>query len=109
VIDLKSETTIALAGAARLLPPARLDRPVTVSCVLRWILDGVRLPSGEVIRLQAIRVGGRWLTSVEALQRFAEQQTPKLDAAESPPRPRTAAQRERADKRAAAELDRMGI
>lgn len=57
------------------LPPGRRGRHVSLSCALRWTLNGVRLPSGEIVRLEAIRLGGRWLTSIEALQRFAERQT----------------------------------
>jgi hypothetical protein len=107
MIDLATETTISLNEAARQLPPGRRGRPVTFSCVLRWILDGVRLPSGEVVRLEAIRLGGRWLTSREALQRFAERQTPRLDS--TPETPRSAGKRQRASERAAAELTEAGI
>src|SRR5262249_43174682 len=107
VIDLKTETPVSLSQAARLLPPGRRGRPVTLSCVLRWVLDGVRLPSGDTVRLEAIRLGGRWLTSVEAMERFALSQTPRLDS----PTPviRTPRQRLRAAERATRELKRVGI
>ncbi len=45
--------------------------------VLRWILHSARNPAGEIVRLEAVRLGSRWMTSREALQRFAEQLTPK--------------------------------
>src|SRR5262249_3804223 len=107
-IDLRNETTLSLTAAARMLPPGRRGRPVTLSCVLRWILDGVKLPSGEVVRLEASRLGGRWITSVEALERFAERQTPRLDE-DHAPGPGSPTKRQRASERAAKELERVGI
>jgi hypothetical protein len=106
MIDLKTEQLLSLCEAARRLPPGRRGRPVHFSCVLRWIMDGVRTPHGKV-QLEAIRMGGRWITSVEALERFAAAQTP--DLTERPQLPRTPAARRRASERAAAELERFGI
>src|SRR5262245_24463868 len=77
-IDIITEEILSLTQAAKTLPPGRAGRPVSMSCMLRWVLEGVRLPSGERVRLEAIRLGGRWLTSKEALQRFADAQTPQL-------------------------------
>jgi hypothetical protein len=76
MIDLVMESTTSLAEAARLLPSGRGGRPVTASCLLRWILAGARLASGGRVRLEALRLGGRWITSREALQRFAMRLTP---------------------------------
>jgi hypothetical protein len=106
MIDLKNETSISLTQAARLLPPGRRGRPVTLSCLLRWILDGVKTPHG-VVHLEASRMGGRWLTSVEALERFADRQTPKItDRLDTP---RTPAKRQLASERAARDLEKLGI
>ena len=105
-IDLHTESLITLSQAARMLPPSRRGRPVHLSCVYRWILDGVRTPHGKV-RLEGIRLGGRWLTSVEALERFAAAQTP--DLSDRPPLPRTPAARRRASERAEARLREIGI
>jgi len=60
------------------------------------------------VRLEAARIGSRWLTSREALQRFADALTPRLD---SPPpvAPRTARQREHAAARADRELAKVGV
>jgi Protein of unknown function (DUF1580) len=107
-IDLNAETTLSLSQAARLLPPGRRGRPVTLSCVLRWVLTGTKAPSGEVIRLEALRLGGRWVTSREALQRFAERLTPRVGTKPAPS-PRSPAQRRRAGERAARELENLGI
>jgi hypothetical protein len=106
MIDLSSETIISLRQGARDLPPARRDRPVTISCLLRWILDGVETPTGRV-HLEAIRLGGRWLTSREALQRFAERLTPERK--DAPVTHRSTAARDKASARAEAELQRRGF
>jgi hypothetical protein len=105
-IDFSGERTVSLSAAARMLPPGRRGRPVTLSCLLRWVLDGVKTPQG-VVRLEAVRLGGRWITSVEALERFADRQTPKHDADVATPR--SASSRQRASELAAEELERSGI
>lgn len=107
-IDLRSETTIGLSQVGNYLPTGRFGSRVSVSCALRWVLDGVRLRSGEVVRLEALRLGGRWITSVEALERFAARQTPVLDTERERPI-RTPAARQRASARAARKLDESGI
>ena len=105
---LLSETLLGLPEAARRLPPGRGGRPVSFSCVLRWITDGVAGPDGRRVKLEGVRVGGRWLTSQEALARFAERLTPDLSS-EPAPAPRSPAARRRAGERAAEELDRLGL
>ncbi len=107
MIDLTTESPLSLSQAARLLPPGCGNRPVTLSCLLRWVLRGARAPSGELVRLEAVRLGGRWVTSREALQRFAEALTPRLS--DKPPSPRTPAARERASARAAEQLEKLGV
>jgi hypothetical protein len=72
MIDLKTETPLSLAQAAKLIPPTRQDKPVHVSTLVRWILHGVR-----GVQLEAVRVGGRWITSREALERFSAALTAK--------------------------------
>jgi hypothetical protein len=108
-IDIRNETLIGLRAAARMLPPGRRGRPVTLSCLFRWIVDGVKLSDGSVCRLAGVRMGGRWLTSVEALQRFAEAQTPRVQAEKGPASWRSPARRQRDSERAAKELERAGI
>lgn len=108
MVDTTTETLLTLSQAARLLPPSRHGSPVTLSCLLRWVLTGIRLPDGAVVRLEAVRLGGRWLTSREALQRFAVAQTPRLDDP-SQRAPRSPGARTRASQRAARALERLGI
>ena len=71
MIDLANESLPNLSQAAAVLPTDRRGKKVHLNTVFRWILTGVNSPTGRV-HLEAIRVGGRWLTSMEALQRFAE-------------------------------------
>jgi hypothetical protein len=77
--------------------------------VLRWVLDGVKTPNG-VVRLEAIRLGGRWITSHEALHRFGAGLTAQFDdrvatTATSP----TPNQRQRASAKAEEQLNKLGI
>jgi hypothetical protein len=106
--SLLSETLIGLCEAARRLPPGRSGRPASFSCVLRWITSGVPGPDGRRVKLEAVRVGGRWLTSEQALARWAERLTPRCDD-EAVRSPRTPGQRRRADELANKELARRGI
>ena len=97
-----------LVRAARRIPSSRQGKPVTLSCLLRWVLSGVRGPGGQRIKLEAARLANRWITTPGALRRFVEAQTPHL-AAEGAPSPRSPARRQKASERAARELDNLGI
>jgi hypothetical protein len=104
MIDLTVETPIPLAAAAAFVPPARGGRKTHLSTLLRWVLTGTRGPAGERIRLEAVRLGNRWMTSREAIQRFSDRLTPQLDTP-PPPTPRTPARRRRDAERAGEKLD----
>lgn len=108
MIDTTTEKLIPLAEACKLVPPARQGRKTHLPTLLRWILRGTRNPAGETVRLEAIRLGNRWMTSREALQRFVERLTPATDTPLQSV-PRTATARQRASERAAAELEKIGI
>jgi hypothetical protein len=107
MLDLTTEAAVRLDEAAKLVPPSRGGKRTHISTILRWILEGAKTPAGEVVRLEAARLGGKWVTSREALQRFAERLTPNLDRQQRTPRP--PAGRRRACDRAARELERIGI
>jgi len=108
MLDLLTETPISLAAAARLIPPGRNGKATCLSTVLRWILRGSPGPDGIMVRLEGIRLGGRWMTTREAIQRFAERLTPRLDD-DSTPAPRSQTARQRASEKAARELTARGI
>ncbi len=100
-IELKTETIIdALREAPAFLGRGRNGKPPHKSFVLRAITKGI---NGH--RLEALRVGSRWLTSVEALQRWAEDQTKDATIAPTP----TPASRRKAAEAAGRELDRLGF
>jgi hypothetical protein len=60
------------------------------------------------VRLDAARLGSRWITSHEALQRFAQALTPCLNDERMSSR-RSPVARRRASDQAANELDKIGI
>jgi hypothetical protein len=110
--DVKAEilagSGLALTQAAKRFPPYRAGRPLNPSTVFRWITDGVRAPGGRRIRLEGVRLGGRWLTSEQALARFIDAQT-AAQITSTPPRPPTPQQRHRAAERAGEALERLGV
>lgn len=99
--SILSEQTLRIQEAAKV---AR----VSFATLWRWILRGCPDASGMRIRLEAIRCGGKWLTSREALDRFAERLTPRLND-DPTPLPRPVAKRRAASERAAKALERVGI
>ena len=105
LIDLQKEQLISLNQATAFLPPGRNGNPVTSSCVFRWVTEGVPTPRG-LVRLEAIRMGGRWLTSIPALQRFAAAQTPNFDEP-VPPSARSIAAKQRAQQHAEKETQAL--
>jgi hypothetical protein len=89
MICVGSEQLLTLAQLAKRIPRRRRERPVHPSTVHRWRRPGIR-----GVRLECIRVGGAWHTSLEAFQRFCEQLS-ALEA-DTPPAPARAAEGARA-------------
>lgn len=109
-IDIRREQLLSLFQAARRLPPSRRNAPVSASTLWRWAFKGVRLLDGTCVKLAVVRLAGRWLTSIEAIERFIAAQTPNPDdTTADAPSPRTPRQRQRASAKAAAELATRGI
>jgi hypothetical protein len=104
VTDLLAEHTMGFAAAARQLPRLRGGRPVHPSTLTRWATAGISAADGRVVRLEAVRVASRWVTSSEALSRFIAD----LTAAPGVELVRTPAARRRASEDAARELARKG-
>jgi hypothetical protein len=101
---LNGEPLVSLTAAGLLLPAHRGPGRVGGPTVFRWITRGVRAVDGRVVRLEAVRVGSRWLTSTAAIQRFsaalsAPATTPMPPAPTRPSRPSSAGR----------ELDALGI
>lgn len=73
---LLSERLISFAQAARLIPPSRQGRPVSPSCIWRWHRSGVKTPDGRIVRLEALKLVHRFVTTEEAVRRFIAGQQP---------------------------------
>lgn len=112
----QDDPAMTLAEAAR---SPYIPRPVAPSTVYRWHRPGIRAASGERIRLRAEKYGGRVYVRPSALRDFAERLAEADAAADvgvettgrrtEPPAPRSEDDRQRAVKRARAELDAAGI
>jgi len=108
--EIEAGQAETLTVAARRIPPARQGRPVTLSCLFRWITHGVRGPGGQRIKLEAARLAGKWVTTPGAIRRFVQTQTPNSsgDTLVIAARRRPAG-RLRASAKAAVELEKRGI
>ncbi len=98
---LLDETTLTLKEFAA-------ERGIEFSTAWRWLLKGIRSPDGSIIRLEAVRLGGRWITSREAAKRFSDRLTQRISG-EPIPLPRSALIRENIARRAGKKLQAMGI
>ena len=104
---------LTLSQAARLIPAHRGEGRASPSCIWRWMRFGYRLPSGDVVKLEAARIGGRWLTTTAALMRFMESTTAassptSTDSTPSVCAPRSESRRRRASELAASRLKAAG-
>lgn len=72
----------------------------------RWATEGVDVPGVGRVKLEAVRVAGRWCSSRPAVLRFIEATNPSGDADDATLR--SPAARSRASERAAQELERLG-
>src|SRR5262245_1159791 len=76
IVDFSAENLIPLSELAKRLPRRRRGRPVSPSTPHRWRYPGLR-----GIRLECIRVGGSWCTTMSAFREFCA----RLSALERPP------------------------
>ena len=104
VIDLANETVVSLKEAAKLVPGRKPGKRAHVSTLHRWALNGC-----DGIKLETLRLGGVLVTSVEALQRFAEECSRGEGASAGAVTIRTNRARQRAIAQAERELDAAGI
>lgn len=75
MIDIHKEKLISVSQAAHMIPPTLQGRATHTSTLFCWIHRGSR---GR--RLEAVRIGGCWFTTIEALARFAEHPPTSEDA-----------------------------
>lgn len=105
--EIDKSEGMPLSALARRLPGTRQGKPVSLSCVLRWVLDGATVekgPRARKVRLEAVRIAGKWISTPGALRRFILAQQPGYTAPIRSP-----SQRSRAAERAKRELDKAGF
>lgn len=96
----ESEEKLSVSKARHLFPES--PGPDTV---LRWILTGLKVPRGGRVKLEAMRSGGKWFTSREAISRFLASQN---EGPEPRARIRTPTERQAASEAAERELIAAG-
>jgi Protein of unknown function (DUF1580) len=109
--EIQSGEGLSLSAAGRLFPGHRGGASVDPSTVFRWVTKGTRTARGQTVKLEAVRVGTRWLTSRGAVARFVAALTAASDstpAATAPPTSRSTEARRRAVAKAVATLEAMG-
>src|SRR5262245_48742030 len=105
---LLDEDLIGLAQLAASIKSHRRHGSLAIQACWRWATKGVKLPNGTVVKLETVRLAGRYLTSREAYKRFLLAQTP--DSGQPAPAPvRSPGKRERGSKRAERVLSAAGI
>jgi hypothetical protein len=67
---LLREGLVPLSDISKLVPPAASGKPMHRAVGWRWVRAGVLGPDGLRVKLAAVRVGKRWMTSRLALARF---------------------------------------
>lgn len=109
-MTILDESPDGFAGIAKQLP--RVDgKRISIPTLWRWATLGVR-----GVTLETLRLGGRYLTSLAAVERFGRklaeqgvQRQPRTTTTPTVPNRRTAKQRERDIAAAKAELAEAGI
>lgn len=105
---LTSETIVSFAEAAARLPRIN-GKKIHASSLWRWARNGIR-----GVRLETRHLGGRVVTSMEALERFSKELA-EMEQPERPPRSslrlkaRSSAKERRDIERAYAQLEKHGI
>jgi hypothetical protein len=108
--EIQSGDGLSLSAAGRMFPAHRGAGTVNPSTVFRWVTRGTQTPDGRVVRLEAIRTPGRWLTSRAALARFVTALTSAAepDGSSPPSLTRSVAEYRKSAEHSARELERRG-
>ena len=100
MINLSTEQLVSLSQAANNLSTDN-------STVWRWMMRGCKSRAGILVKLDACKVGGKWITSLEAIQKFSAALTEANAPAETP-KTRTPKHRQRSSGKAARKLATAG-
>lgn len=103
MIDL-SERLLPLSKVAEHLPPGPGGKKLSYPTIWRWALRGIIAQDGERIRLETTQIGGRRMTSLEAIERWMARLAPTESA-----KPLQAGRRHRNYHQAAQELEQLGM
>jgi len=107
--EIQAGDRVSLTQFGQRFPAAKgAEGTVNSSTVFRWVTRGVVGPNGDRIKLEAVRIGGRWLTSEAATNRWIIAMTPGGSTNTVEP-PRSPAARTRASENAGRQLEAMGI
>ena len=109
-LQILDEQRLELPEAAKLLGTEK--RPASPAKMSRAISRGVKAETGERIKLEAVRTGGCWITSVEAVRRFVERLTRAAagETGQAEATPHAPSQRRRHElARAEAEAEALGL
>jgi hypothetical protein len=74
VEKILAEGPIGMSAAARRLGTFRDGKATHASTPTRWATVGVRLADGSILKLEAVRLNGRLVTSWQAVLRFVRTQ-----------------------------------
>jgi hypothetical protein len=69
-VSLTSSRRLSIAQAARLYGEFEDGKPTSPETVIRHIKKGCIGPDGSRVHLQGFKLGGRWVTTVDAVERF---------------------------------------
>jgi hypothetical protein len=106
VDPLEGETLLTLSEVTKRFPGHKgSGSRLSYTTVLRWVINGCRSVGGQNVKLEAVRNGQRWLTSVEALARF----NAALGQVDPAPKPESPKRRARRMAAVNAELDALGL
>lgn len=105
--EIQAGHGLGVGAAGRKFPGQRGNKSTDPVTIWRWITQGAKGPDGVTrIKLEAVRVGGRWLTSEQAIGRFVAALTGTAN--QPTPAPRAPAERRRASAAAARRLEKIG-
>jgi hypothetical protein len=112
ISEIVAGEALSMGEAGRIIPALRGQKRTDPATIWRWVNRGHKLPDGSVLKLEAAKMAGRWLTSKPALGRFLERITaasiPQSEDTTPPVQARTVSTRQKSSQRASAKLAAMG-
>lgn len=52
------------------IPGHRRGKPCHLTTLVRWVTKGIKTPTGEVVRLRAVRLGAKWVCTDQWFEAF---------------------------------------